>query len=107
LIKEESTEVLAVGKYLVLQGKKCAPGVHQVEAGKFILKRYLLSAEMLLNGEWKICSTLYRGIVCNNHAGAALDHPDSGYHTGSWAHSVVEIAAGELRYLKEGGAWIY
>ena len=78
LVVEDAAEVLTVREDIVLVGQVGAAGVHQVDAGKLVFARNFLGAQVLLDGHRVVGSALDRGVVGDDHAGAAGNHADAG-----------------------------
>jgi hypothetical protein len=78
LVVEDPPEVLAVGEDVGLQREERAATVDQIDAGQAILLRYLLGAQVLLDGQRIICAALHRGIIGDDHHLLALNPSDAG-----------------------------
>ena len=77
LVEEDPSEMVAVGKDLGLEGQEGAPGVDEVDARKAVLLGDLLRAQVLLDRQREVGAALHRRVVGDDHALAALDHPDA------------------------------
>ncbi len=87
--------MLAVWKDLCLKGQKCATRIDKVQAGKSILHRDFLRAQVLLNGDREVGAALHSGVVGDDHRLMTLNHPDSGDQSGAWRFSVVHAVRRE------------
>ena len=96
LVEENPTEVIAVGKYLVLLGQERATGVHEVDARQPVLDGDLLSAQVFLHRERKVGSTLDRRVIRDDEHGSAVDEADARDDSGPRRFVVVE-AVGRKR----------
>ncbi len=89
LVVEDSTEVLAVGKHLVLQGQEGATGIDQIDAGQTILAGHVLGAQVLLDGHREVGATFDRGIVGQYQNLTTIDPADTGDQPGCRCRAVV------------------
>src|SRR3546814_3069932 len=90
LIEEDTAEVVAVGKHLVLARQVGAAGIDQVDARQMVLLGNLLGSQMLLHGDREVGAAFHRGVVSDDHALAA-GHPRSEEHT-SELQSLMRIS---------------
>ena len=97
LIEEDTAEMLAIGKDLVLQRQERAAGINQVDAGQAVGSRDLLSAQMLLHGDREICAALYGGIIRHDHAFLARYPANPRDNAGARNVIVVHAVRSELR----------
>ena len=101
LIVEDPTEMLPVGKDLVLARQMGAAGVDEVDAGQSALAGDLLRAQMLLHRDREVGTTLHRGVVGDDHACATGYPADPGDDPGCWNLAVIHALGGELGELEK------
>ena len=106
LVEEDAPEVVAIGEDVGLQGQECAARVDEVDARQVVLLGDLLRAQVLLDGEREVRAALDRGVVRDDHAAAALDHPDPRHDAGRRRLAVVDLPGGESVQLEEGRAGV-
>ena len=106
LVEEDAPEVLAVGEDVGLQGQECSARVDEVDARQVVLLGDLLRAQVLLDGQREVRAALHRGVVRDDHAAAALDHPDPRHDAGRRRLAVVDLPGGESVQLEEGRAGV-
>ena len=106
LVEEDPPEVVAIGEHLVLHRQERAAGVDQIDAGKPVLQRDLLCAEMLLHGERVVRPALYGRVVAHDHDLAAVDQADARDHAGSGRLSPVHPLGGQRCDLDERTALV-
>ena len=106
LVVEDAAEMVAVGEHLGLERQIGAARVGQVDARQVVLRRHLLRAQVLLDGEREVASALDRGVVCDDHARAAGDRADAGDDAGRRRLAVVEAVGGQGRELEERRAGV-
>ena len=90
-----------VGKDLRLQGKKRAPGVHQINAGQVILLGNGLSAQMLFNCQGVVAAAFDGGIVSHHHTFTAVNKTNTGHYTGTGYVFAIHVMGGQLAYFKK------
>jgi hypothetical protein len=98
--------VIAVGEDLRLEREEGAAGVDQVDARQPVLLGDLLRTEVLLHGQREVGAALHGRVVRDDHALAALDHPDPGDDACGRRLTVVDLPGGEGGELEEGAARI-
>lgn len=103
LVEKDSTEVQLVWEYIVLLGEEGARRVHHVDAREIIFLSYLLSTEVLFNGDWVVRATLEREVVGHDHALPAANNADSSDNVSTWDAFICaeRVVAGELADLEE------
>ncbi len=102
LIVEDASEMLAVGKDLVLGGQKGAARIDEINAGQPVLAGDLLRPQVLLDGHREIGAAFDRRVVGDDDAFAAHDPADAGDDPGSRHLAVIHAIGGELRQLEKG-----
>ena len=107
LIVEDRAELAFVGEDVGLIGQVGAAGLHKRDAGEAVLPGEALRPDMLLAGDAVIGAALHRGIVGDDHAGAARDHADAGDDASAGRNAIVHAFAGQLTKLQEGGAGVH
>jgi hypothetical protein len=95
LIVENASEVIAVGEYFRLQGQKCAPRVHEVDAGQTVFFGHLLRAQMFFDGEGIVGSPFDGGVIGNNEALATGHAPHAGDDACAGGVPAVEAPRGQ------------
>ena len=96
LIVENTAEVLAIRKHLILIGQIGAAGVHQVDAGQAIRLCDLLGAQMLLHRDGIVSAALHGGVVGDDHTLASGHPADAGDNPRCRHLVVVHAICGEL-----------
>ncbi len=104
LVVEDATEVVAVGKDLVLAREEGAAGVNEVETRQVVRQRDLLGAKVLLHRHRVVRAALDRRVVGDDHALATADATDAGDDARSGRLVVVHLKGGERREFEEGTA---
>jgi len=94
--------VLAVGEDLVLVGQVGAARIDEVYAGQAVLRRDLLRAQVLLDGQRVVGAALDGGVVADDHALDTADAADAGDQPGAGRLVVVEVERGQRRDLEKG-----
>ena len=89
------------GKTSACSGQKRPAGVDEVDARQLVLLGDLLGAQVLLHGEREVRAALDGGVVRDDDAAAALDHPDPGHDPGRRRLAVVDLPGGERVQLEE------
>lgn len=102
LVVEDSAEVVAIGKHLVLPWQERASGVDEVNARQAILRGDLLGAQMLLDRNRIVGATFDRRVVGDDHALATGDPADAGDDAGAGTFIVVHPVGGQRCDLEEG-----
>ena len=102
LIEEDATEMVAVGKDLVLVRQVGAARIDEIDAGQAVLLGDLLGAQMLLHRHREIGAALHGRVIDDDHAFAPRDAADPGEEAGGRHLPPVEAVRGELRELQEG-----
>lgn len=77
LVVEYPTEVLLIREDIRLVRQVGSARVDEVDARELVLLRDRLRAEMLLDGDRVVCSSLDGAVVGDDHAGDALDGSDA------------------------------
>ena len=101
LVVEDASEVLTIGEDVGLQREKGPARVDEVEARQVVLLRDLLGAQVLLHGEREVRAALDRGVVRDEDAAAALDHPDPRHDAGRRRLAVVDLPRGKRVQFQE------
>ena len=102
LVEEDAAEVVAVREHVRLQRQERAAGVDEVDARQPVLRRDLLRAQVLLDGEREVRAALHGRVVRDDHAFAALDDADARDDPGAGRLAVVELPRRERVQLEEG-----
>ena len=95
LVEEDAAEVIAVGEHLVLSGQKRPAGVHQVETRQSVLRRDLLSAQMLFDRHRVVGAPFDGRVVGHDHAFPAGYPADAGDDSRPRAFIVVHAIGGQ------------
>ncbi len=74
--------MLAVGENFVLFRQKRATTIDKVDAGQSVLGSHFLCAQMLLDRQREVTTTLDRRVVGDNHYLAPMDDADAGNDAG-------------------------
>ena len=106
LVEEDAPEVVAIGEDLVLHRQERAAGVDEVDAGKPVLERDLLRAQVLLHRERVVRAALDGRVVADDHHLAAVHQPDARDHPGAGRVAAVHALGGERRDLDERAALV-
>eukprot|EP00123_Amoebidium_parasiticum_P022540 comp8961_c0_seq1/m.4156 comp8961_c0_seq1/g.4156 ORF comp8961_c0_seq1/g.4156 comp8961_c0_seq1/m.4156 type:complete len:320 (+) comp8961_c0_seq1:1447-2406(+) len=106
LVVENTTKVVPVGEHIGLVGQVGTARVHEVDAGQVVLHGHLLGPQVLLDGDWVVGASLDRGVVGYNHTLGPGDPADTGDDTTTRHIVGVELVAGHLGELEEGGVGI-
>ena len=106
LVVEDASEMIAVGKDLVLARQVGAPRVDQIDAGQVVLARDVLRAEVLLDGEREIGAALHGGVIGDDHAFGAHHRADAGDQPGRRHVLVIDLPCGELGELEKRRAGV-
>jgi hypothetical protein len=101
LVIENASKMLPVREDVGLEWKERPPRVDEVEAGKPVLYRDLLRAEVFFHGEGIIGSPLHRRIVGHDHTFGSPDAADSGQESGRGSLTPVHPPCGEGSDLEE------
>ena len=106
LVEEDTAEVIAVRKDLVLHRQERASGVHEVDARQAVLLGHFLRPQVLLHRERVVGAALDGCVVGDDHALDALDDADAGDQAGPWSYAAVLLPGGERVQLEECRAGI-
>ena len=106
LVEEDTAEMLAVRKDLVLAWQIGTSRIHQVDAGKPVGGRNLLGAQVLLHRDRIVAAALHRGVVAHHHAFPPGHATDAGDDAGARHLVAVHAPGRELRQFKKGRAGI-
>jgi hypothetical protein len=106
LIEEDATEMVAVGKHVVLLREKCPAGVDEVDARQVVLFGDFLRPQVLLDGHRVVGAALHGRVVGDDHALHALHTTDACDDARCGRVAVVHPEGGELPDLQEGRAGI-
>ncbi len=104
LVVEDTAEVFAVRKNLVLQRQECAARVDEVDAGQPVLERDFLGAQVLPDGHRVVGPALDGRVIRDHDDLAAMDAPDSRHDAGSRRVVAVHAAGRQRGKLEEGAA---
>ncbi|MHC2284708.1 hypothetical protein ACVIJW_000578 [Bradyrhizobium barranii subsp. barranii] len=94
------------GKISSWSGRERAAGIDHVDAGKIVLPRHVLRAQMLLHRHRIVSAALDGGVVGDDHAFAARDTPDAGDDARRMHVTAIEAVRRQRRQLHERGAGI-
>lgn len=83
LIIEDTAEVIAIRKDLVLVRQVCAAGIDKIDAREIVFRRDLLRTKMLLHRDRIVGAAFDRGIVADDHAVTAGDTADTRNQAGT------------------------
>ena len=106
LVVEDAAEMVLVGEHLRPLRQVGAAGIDQIDAGKPVLHRHFLGAEMLLHRHRIVGAALHRGVVAHDHAFDAADPADAGDHARARRLVVVHVERRQRRQFEEGRAGI-
>src|SRR5690242_2069310 len=93
--------MLAVGEYFGLMWQVGSAAIDQINAGQAIFACYLLGAQMLFDGHWKIRPALDGGIVTDHQAFTSLDPADPRDQARSMNGIVIHAIGGKRRELQK------
>ena len=107
MVAEDPPEVANIGKHLVLHGQERPTGIDQVDARQVVFVRNGLSANVLLDRHRVVGPALHRGIVGDEEALTAVDHPEAGDDAGRMGSSVVEVVGSQRRKFEKGRSGVH
>ena len=90
-----------VGEHGVLLGQEGAAAVDHIHARQMVLHRYLLCAQVFLDGVLHICAAFHRGVVGDDDSLAALNHAYSGDDARRREVVVIRVVSRHRRELQE------
>ena len=93
--------MLSIGKDIGLQRQKRAAGVDEVNAGKVVLLRDLLRAEMFLHRDRKVRAALHRRVIADDEALALMHASDAGDDARGGRFVVIHAVRGKWGQLEK------
>ena len=106
LVVKDRSELSVVGKNVGLVRQVGAAGLHHGDAGEAVLPGEFLCADVLLAGDPVVGAAFDRGVVGDQHAGAARHHSNAGDDAAAGRHAVIHAFARELAKFEERRAGI-
>ena len=94
--------MIAVGKYIRLQGKKRAAGIDEIDAGKVVLFGDFLRAQVLFDGDGVVSAALDGCVVGDDHTLLPLDQPDACHDACRWRVVVIHIPCRQGAQFQKG-----
>ena len=101
---KDGPELAFVGKDVFLIRQEGTAGVHERDDGQTVLPCDLLGAHMLARSHAEIGAPLYGGVVGDNHALTAVDHPDAGDDARARWNAFIFVQPGQFAEFQKRGA---
>ena len=101
LVVEETAEMLLIWEHSILLWQEGAAAVDHIHARQMVFHRYLLCAQVFLDGVLHIRAAFHRGVVGNDNSLTALDHADTGDDARRREVVVIRVVCRHRRELQK------